>query len=257
MSKRPITSRTRGGRWPSVLAGLAILLITAAALMMAGAGPAYRGDFISLGEAFNLLRNGIYVAGGAVAASVIALLFSLFTRRFTSGLVAALVIATAVGLLYVPWQHWQRAQAVPAIHDITTDTHNPPAFEALSDAREAAPNSVDYPGAATAQQQRAAYPNIRPLVVDETPQTILAAAQAEAEEAGWRIARITDNHIEATATTRWFGFEDDVVIRLTEIENGVQVDMRSASRLGASDVGTNAARIKAFLMALEARLVTD
>ena len=83
---------------------------------------------------------------------------------------------------------------------------------------------------------------------------MLAAAQAEAEEAGWRIARITDNRIEATATTRWFGFEDDVVIRLTEVENGVQVDMRSASRLGASDVGTNAARIETFLSALEARL---
>ncbi len=143
---------------------------------------------------------------------------------------------------------------MPAIHDITTDTQNPPAFEALADAREAAPNAVDYPGDATAQQQHAAYPYIEPLILAEAPQTVLAAAQAEAEEAGWRIARISDNHIEATATTRWFGFEDDVVIRLTEIENGVQVDMRSASRLGASDVGTNAARIEAFLTSLEARL---
>jgi uncharacterized protein (DUF1499 family) len=254
MPKRSMASRTRGGRWPSVLAGAAVLLMAAAALMMAGAGPAYRGDFISLGEAFNLLRNGVYAAGGAVAVSVIALLFSLFTQRFASGLVAALVIAAAARLLYVPWQHWQRAQAVPAIHDITTDTQNPPAFEALANAREAAPNSADYPGATTAQQQREAYPYIRPLVVDAAPQTILAAAQAEAEEAGWRIARITDSHIEATATTPWFGFEDDVVIRLTETDNGVQVDMRSASRLGTSDMGTNAARIEAFLTALEARL---
>lgn len=143
---------------------------------------------------------------------------------------------------------------MPAIHDITTDTQTPPAFEALAEARQIAPNGVDYPGESTAQQQRAAYPNVRPLVIDETPQTVLAAAQAEAEEAGWRIARITGNRIEATATTRWFGFEDDVVIRLTEVDNGVQVDMRSASRLGASDVGTNAVRIEAFLSALEARL---
>tara|TARA_R110002124_G_scaffold104912_11_gene255351 strand:- start:2244 stop:2915 length:672 start_codon:yes stop_codon:yes gene_type:complete len=222
--------------------------------MMAGSGPAYRGEFISLGEAFNLLRNGVYAAGGAVAVSIVTLLFSLLVHRSRPALIATLVIVAAAALLYVPWQHWQRAQQVPAIHDITTDTQNPPVFEALADAREAAPNAVDYPGDATAQQQQAAYPYIKPLVLDEAPQMILAAAQAEAEEAGWRIARITDNHIEATATTRWFGFEDDVVIRLTELENGVQVDMRSASRLGASDVGTNAARIEKFLTALEARL---
>ncbi len=254
MVTRLTTVRPRGGRWPGVLAGLAILLLAVATLMMAGSGPAYRGEFISLGEAFNLLRSGVYAAGGAVAVSIVTLLFSLLVHRSRPALIATLVIVAAAALLYVPWQHWQRAQQVPAIHDITTDTQNPPVFEALADAREAAPNAVDYPGDATAQQQQAAYPYIKPLVLDEAPQMILAAAQAEAEEAGWRIARITDNHIEATATTRWFGFEDDVVIRLTELENGVQVDMRSASRLGASDVGTNAARIEKFLTALEARL---
>lgn len=254
MATRLKASRPRGGRWPSVLAGLAILLIIAAAIMMAAAGPAYRGELISLGEAFNLLRNGVYTAGGAVAVSIIALLIGMLARHFTSTLLASLVIIAAAALLFVPWQHWQRAQEVPAIHDITTDTQNPPAFEALADARQAAPNAVDYPGETTAQQQLAAYPNIKPLVLAETPQTVLAAAQAEAEEAGWRIARISDNHIEATATTRWFGFEDDIAIRLTEVENAVQVDMRSASRLGASDVGTNAARINKFLSALETRL---
>lgn len=253
MVTRLTKTRPRGGRWPSVLASLATLLLVIATLMMVGAGPAYRGDLISLGEAFNLLRNGVYAAGCAVAVSIITLLWSMLTRRSSPALMASLVIVAAAALLYVPWQHWQRAQQVPAIHDITTDTQNPPAFEALADVRKAAPNGVEY-APATAEQQQAAYPNIKPLLLAKTPQTVLAAAQAEAEEAGWRIARITDNHIEATATTRWFGFEDDVVIRLTEVENGVQVDMRSASRLGASDVGTNAARIEAFLTSLKARL---
>ena len=253
MVTRLTPAQPREGRWPGMLAGLAILLIVAAALMMAGAGPAYRGELVSLGGAFDLLRNGVYAAGCAVVVSIITLIWSVLARRSTPALMASLVIVAAAALLYVPWQHWQRAQQVPAIHDITTDTQNPPAFEALADVRKAAPNGVEYPPA-TAQQQQAAYPNIKPLVLDTAPQTVLAAAQAEAEEAGWRIARITDNHIEATATTRWFGFEDDVVIRLTEIENGVKVDMRSASRLGASDVGTNAARIDSFLTSLEARL---
>lgn len=246
-------SRPRAGRWPSVLAGVSILLLALAVLMMAGSGPAYRSELISLSEAFNLLRNGIYTAGGAVAVSLITLLVSAVARRSTSVVVATLVIVSAAVLLYVPWQHWQRAQNVPAIHDITTDMQNPPAFEALANAREAAPNAVAYPSEATAQQQ-AAYPAIKPLIVNAAPQAVLAAAQAVAEEAGWRIAKISNDHIEATATTPWFGFEDDVVIRLTELDSTVRVDMRSASRIGASDVGTNAARIQAFLDELKARL---
>ena len=121
-------------------------------------------------------------------------------------------------------------------------------------AREAAPNEVDYPGEATAEQQQAAYPNVRPLVVDAPAATVLAAVQAEVEAAGWNIAEITPTGLEATAVTRWFGFEDDVVIRLTEQGNRTRVDMRSASRLGASDVGTNAQRIETFMSALRERL---
>lgn len=254
MSPPSRDSHRRGGRWPSVFAAISALFFISAALMMAGAGPAYRGEFISLGEAFNLLRNGVYAAGGAVAISLIALLFSMVARRTTPAVVATLVILSAASLLYMPWQQWQRAQAAPAIHDITTDLQNPPAFEALASAREIAPNGVDYPGESSARQQQSAYPFIQPIVINQPTQVVLAAAQAEAEEAGWHIARISDDQLEATATTRWFGFEDDVVIRLTEVENGVQVDMRSASRLGASDVGTNAARITEFLAALENRL---
>ncbi|MGO2241471.1 MAG: DUF1499 domain-containing protein [Halomonas sp.] len=253
MTTRQKASRPNPSRWPGVLAGLSIVLLVVAAVMMAGSGPAYRGGHISLSEAFSLLRNGVYAAGVAVALSLVALLVSAIKRRSTPAVIATLVIFSAAALLYVPWQHWQRAQSLPAIHDITTDMQNPPAFEALASARQAAPNALAYPGEATARQQQAAYPAIKPLILKATPQAVLAAAQAEAEAAGWRIARISDNHIEATATTPWFGLEDDVVIRLTERENAVQVDMRSASRIGASDVGTNAARIQAFLDALKIR----
>ena len=168
-------------RWPKVLAWFSVLALVAAALLMAGAGPAYRWEWVGL-------RGG------------------------TAFVAIAVLIATAA-LLYMPWQQWQRAQQAPVIHDITTDTQNPPAFIALREEREAAPNGLDYPGDATAEQQR-----------------------------------------EATAVTRWFGFEDDVAIRLTEQGQSTQVDVRSASRLGASDVGTNALRIETFLNALRERL---
>ncbi|PAU71401.1 DUF1499 domain-containing protein [Vreelandella alkaliphila] len=254
MAKERSARSRSGGVWPTLLAWLSVIALIASALLMAGAGPAYRWELISLGDAFNLMRNGVYAATAAVAISILLLLISAFTRRMGAGVAAIFVIVATAALLYMPWQQWQRAQQAPAIHDITTDTQKPPAFVALRDAREAAPNAVDYPGETTARQQQMAYPNVQPLQVTAPKATVLAAAQAEVEASGWQIAAITENTIEATATTRWFGFEDDVIIRLTEQQNGVQVDMRSASRLGTSDVGTNALRIETFLDNLAKRL---
>ena len=58
--------------------------------------------------------------------------------------------------------------------------------------------------------------------------------------------------IEATDQTRWFGFKDDVVIRVTEADGGSRVDIRSKSRIGRNDFGTNAKRVRAYSRKLEA-----
>ncbi len=63
----------------------------------------------------------------------------------------------------------------------------------------------------------------------------MAAVEATVDARDWHVAEVTSHRLEATATTRWFGFEDDIVVRLTETPSGVQVDMRSASRIGRSD----------------------
>lgn len=230
------------------------ILAILAALSMAGAGPAYRAGLLALGDAFSMLRYGAFIALGAAGLGVVGLVMAAFTRRALPALLGGLVVLAGLVLVAVPWMQLQQAQAVPPIHDITTDMQDPPAFEALVAAREAAPNAVDYPGEATARQQREAYPDIQPLVLAAPLPEVLAAAEAAARDAGWEIAAVGDARLEATATTTWFGFKDDVVIRLTETPEGVRVDMRSASRLGASDVGTNAARIRAFLADLEHRL---
>ncbi|MDX1464536.1 MAG: DUF1499 domain-containing protein [Halomonas sp.] len=230
-----------------ILAGLA-------ALSMAGAGPAYRLEMLSLGEAFSLLRYGAFVALGAAGLGAVSLLIAAFTRRALPALLGALVILAGLALVAVPWQQLQQARSVPPIHDITTDLEEPPAFEALAEARRAAPNAVAYPGEATAKQQREGYPELGPLLLQAPLPAVREAVEAVAGEAGWTIAAVGDHRLEATDTTFWFGFKDDVVIRLRETDDGVRVDMRSASRLGTSDVGTNAARIRATLQALEARV---
>jgi uncharacterized protein (DUF1499 family) len=59
--------------------------------------------------------------------------------------------------------------------------------------------------------------------------------------------------IEANETTRWFRFTDDVVIRVAPDGAGSRVDVRSVSRVGRSDFGVNAGRIRAYTAALKAR----
>ena len=236
------------------MALLGLVLIGIAALLMAGAGPAYRAGVLSLGAAFDTLRYGAFTAIGAGALGLVALAIGTWRRDLRPALIGGLVVVSTLGLMIVPLLHWQQAQAVPPIHDITTDTEDPPAFEALVAAREKAPNAVAYPGAKTARQQREAYPDIGPLDVQAPLPVVLEAAKAEVRDFGWALAAVTDDTIEATATTTWFGFQDDIVIRLREEEDSVRVDMRSASRVGRSDVGTNAARIRAYLDALEHRL---
>ena len=84
------------------------------------------------------------------------------------------------------------------------------------------------------------------------PDRALARAEAAARALGWKIVAAApgQGRLEATATTRWFGFKDDVVVRVTPASGGSRVDIRSVSRVGKSDLGVNARRIRAFLAAL-------
>ena len=109
-----------------------------------------------------------------------------------------------------------------------------------------------YAGEETAAQQRGAYPEIKPQVLPVLPDEAFERALAVAGEMGWEIvaAEKGEGRIEATDTTFWFGFKDDVVIRIQPAEAGSRVDVRSASRVGVGDLGVNAARIRRFLEGL-------
>jgi uncharacterized protein (DUF1499 family) len=206
---------------------------------------------------FAILQWATYGAIAAAALGLVGLLSALFMRRGRLMAGAAGVLLVALAVVAVPLSHLQYAQSVPPIHDITTDTQDPPQFRALAPAREAAMNEVAYPGAETARQQRRAYPTVAPLVLDADRRAVFDAALAVARDSGWTIASAEPQpgRIEATAETFWYGFKDDVAIRIRETDQGrVRVDVRSASRVGISDLGVNAARIRSFTAELERRV---
>lgn len=133
------------------------------------------------------------------------------------------------------------------IHDISTDTGNPPVFEVLDETRAGASNTLDYGGPAVAEAQAASYPDIAPLNTDLSAEDAYERALTVAEDIGWAIVATDAERLrfEATARTSVFYFADDVVV-VTPREDGSRVDMRGVSRVGRSDQGVNAARILEF-----------
>ena len=239
-------------RWPLALAPVGLFVALAAGLALLAAGPGYRFGVWGLGAAFTLLSSA---AIGGLVGAVLSMLGTALSRwhhlRQAAWLpVLALFLGAAVFL--VPLSYWERARQVPPIHDITTDTETPPAFVAILPLRAGAPDPAEYGGPAVAAQQKAAYPDLAPAILALPPDQAFRRALAVARAMGWKLVAADEpnGRIEATATTFWFGFEDDVVIRLRPQGTGTRVDVRSVSRVGRSDLGTNAARIRAFLARL-------
>jgi len=243
-------------RLAPLVATLGLVIALAAALALALAGPGHRFGVWDFGTGFAVLRYAVY---GGIAAAVISAIGLVLARlrgrrrgmfRALAGLVIGLVV---VGL---PARWLQVARAVPPIHDITTDPGDPPAFEAILPLRAGAPNPAAYGGALLAAQQAAGYPDIAPLEAAVPPQRAFDAALAAATGMGWEIiAAVPDaGRIEATDRTFWFGFTDDIVVRIRAADGGSRIDLRSTSRVGVSDMGTNAARVRDYLAELRAQL---
>jgi uncharacterized protein (DUF1499 family) len=137
----------------------------------------------------------------------------------------------------------------PGIHDITTDVTNPPAFVAIAPLRKDAPNPPEYAGDSIARQQLEAYPDIKPLMLAMPVDSAFTLALETVRDMGWELVdqNRRDGRIEATATTPFMGFKDDVVIRISSASGISRVDVRSKSRVGRGDVGANAKRIRAYL----------
>lgn len=227
-----------------------LVIVCLPAAVMSGFG--HRLQLWGYATGFKILTAAVIGAGVGAALALIGAVAA--WRSGDPGGLYRAVAAVAIGLLVaVPPLWWARtARQLPYIHDITTDSDNPPVFVEILKERAQAPNSAEYGGPEIAKLQKQAYPEVQPLRLPVPPAAAFAAALETAHDLGWSIVAqdAAAGRIEASDRTFWYGFIDDVVIRVTAAGDGSRVDVRSVSRVGKSDIGTNARRIRKFLDSL-------
>jgi hypothetical protein len=227
---------------------------SAALLMLVLSGFGTRFGLWQFRTGFAILKWAAFLGLGSAVLALIAGTLCLKGKQVAGALLSLCALLLGLTAFALPYSWKLKAQSYPRIHDISTDLDNPPKFIAVLPLRQ---GSVEYGGAAVAAEQLKAYPDLKTLVLSVPVQRAFPAALDTAHEMGWQIvAQVPgEGRIEATDTTFWYGFKDDVVIRIFPAGAGDRslVDIRSVSRVGISDVGTNAKRIRTFLAKLTSR----
>jgi len=234
-----------------VWGGLILGLACAAAELLSGLG--YRFGLWSYRDGISVLRVAGWSALAALAVSLVGVVWAGVAgarQALVTGIAGLVMGALTFGF---PAYYYYVVQHVPRIHDISTDADNPPRFVAMLEVRQGAENKVDY-SPETAAEQKKGYPDIAPVSLNMPAGAAFDRALAAARAMGWIIVSSVpaEGRIEATDTTLLFGFKDDIVVRVTPEGAGSRVDVRSLSRVGRSDFGTNAKRVRAFLGKLTA-----
>jgi uncharacterized protein (DUF1499 family) len=217
-----------------------------ALLLLLVSGPLYQAEILGLMNAFLAMRIALIV--GAVAI-ILALIQVIFMRKTISWPVTGIAVLCAAVAIFMPLSMMNKAKSVTPIHDITTDLVNPPKFVAILPLRADAPNPAEYQGEEVASQQREAYPELQTQKYQQTAEQVFAAALAAVRSMGLEVVSSdkTLGLIEAYDTTTFFGFVDDVVIRIQSDGQMTMLDARSKSRVGMSDIGKNAERLNALI----------
>ncbi len=233
---------------------LAVIAAVGAVALALLPGPLYRFGWVDLPTAFSLLANDAPPAAIAAAALGLLAAFLAFRRRrwvlFAVGVGA---IVAGLGVILTLMDLRQTAAANP-LHDVTTNLDSPPGFEVLSPRRYEADGRAAraaYPHPDWRATHAEIYPDLATATLTLTLDQAIARVRETAEVMGWAIEAVetTDAsaRLEAVAKTGWFGFEDDVVVLITALSaDEVAIDARSVSRIGVSDLGANAARLRAF-----------
>ena len=229
------------------------LVSVAAVIGIVGSPVAHRLGWLPLGPAFLILLLSVVVSFITVVVGIVAAVRDPTAVLNGRSLITYLI---SVGAVIGPLWAVVPALGKPAIHDITTDTTDPPQFNAVIPLRSGSPNSVEYAGAELARMQQAAYPDLTSLVLTRSASEVLQQVEAVAQELNWNVVAIDTERgqLEATDTTFWFGFKDDVVVRIRQnIDGDTRIDVRSTSRVGVGDLGANADRIRNLLSRLRSR----
>ncbi len=235
------------------LARLAFYMACAAALVVAAAAPLYRYLNLDFAMVLILLRYGFYLAAAAVALGLATIVPTRPGERRRGFLSAVMALVIGAAAAWLPASLFLRAREVPPITDISTDTSNPPPLVVTAKMRQGALTSAKYPGESAAEQQHAAYPDIKPMTLAVPPAEAFKKVDQVAMAMGWDVvARAPgDGRIEAVAEDSWFGLKDDIVVRIRADGDGSRVDIRSKSRAGSTDLGANAQRIRQFCQKLK------
>jgi uncharacterized protein (DUF1499 family) len=257
MTDHALRTAASGSRWTGRIADLGLALAAVALILLVLAPLGWRAGWWHFRVSFfYLMEYSAYIGAGAAVISLIGVVAALVTsnrRALVLGLVG--LIGGAV-LAYVPWSFWHITSQLPRIHDISTDTDNPPTFSAVLPLRQAEQgNPVAYE-ADVAKQQKQAYPDIAPVTTALAPADAFNRALDSAKAQGWTIVATdpAQGRIEASQSTFWFRFTDDVVIRVAaraDGQPGSRIDVRSVSRQGRHDFGVNAARVRMYIAALK------
>ena len=208
--------------------------------------------------------------GGALALAMLAILlaFGAAVSIWKDGVggIGEAVTGLLIGLVLIAYPLYVgvKAYKLPAIYDITTDPIDPPRFDAIARLRPRDANPVAYAGLYTAEQQRTAYSDIEPDMTSVSPQEAYDAAMKVITKRKWHVVDARppqgtaprDGLIEAIARTPILGFRDDVAVRVRATHEGARIDVRSASRYGRHDLGTNAARVRSLIEDIDDVLAT-
>ncbi len=217
--------------------------------------------------------------GGALLLGVVAILLAfgagmVIWRQGCGGVQQALLAVLIGGaLIAYPAYLGVKAYKLPSIYDITTDPIDPPQFDAIARLRPRDANPITYEGLYAAELQHTAYSDIEPEDTSATPQEAYEAALKVITRNRWRIVdqrppqqpaatrvaearqphdeAASDGIIEAVARSIILGFREDVVVRVRATSDGTRIDVRSASRYGRNDLGSNAARVRDLLAAID------
>jgi uncharacterized protein (DUF1499 family) len=236
------------------LARLAFTAACVSALIVAVSGPLHRFLGVDVDVVISLFRYGFYVAAGAIALALATIVPTRPGDRRRGFVAAFLAIAIGAVAAWAPLMLFLQAMGAPRINDVSTDTADPPPLVTTLQMRSEAVTPPAYPGKVVADQQHQAYPDIASIVLSVSPDEAFKKVDAVATAMGWDVvARApAEGRIEAIDSSQWFGFHDDIVVRIRPAGSGSRIDIRSKSRVGRADLGANARRIRTFASKLTA-----